>query len=1063
MSRIFRGLCGLVGMVALLVGVPIALVRFVGRPWPRPLPSVDTIWKSIQAGDISDGTVVKALAVLIWIAWVRLAVSIVIEVAARVAGGQTPRITGLGSAQQWAAGLVAAVILLIGAAPRAAVASAASGPRPISRALLQTDPGRPAGGTATRFDVAPKATVADFARRPAPTPTTSAHVVRPYESFWSIAEDELGDGARWREIVDLNRGLEVAPGVTFDGTASRLLPGWVLLVPTKEANSSSVGPSTTSTPVDAAEFDADPKSAPEVHTVRVERGDTLSEIAEDQLGDAAAWPQLWDANRGRNFAGHVFDDPNLILTGWELVVPAVFAPPPVFDVPIPSVVSAPVVPAPDVPAPAVQIPAVEAPTAINSTAVGSVDSLPPSTAVKAIDSDGMPDAALPVPSELAQGLPVPVDIAPPLITAAGAGGEQPGRAGAEPTDERGVVWSLPGGLGAAVLLSSGVMAAVVSRRRRRMRGASVFARLADPSASAAATETVLRSLGEAEQIARLDIALRAAATELVTVAPGVGVIGAVVTADGCIDLLLTGAATAAPEPWVAVTEHCWRLIASTDLNQLADAARRANQPCPAIAHIGSTRVGDGAATGELFVDLEAVGLLTIEGDPVQASNVLRAIAAAVAVSPMSEIAHMIASGLPDVLLDHPLCIDAESLDVALDVAASAIGTTAATTGPTLSTFTLRARHQGGEAWEPAIVFAASADDEAVTDADLIALTGTAGRGLAVVVDRPVRGARWRLVQQTQHWVLQPLGLEVTPVGLTAEDLDRVRLLLDEADRPPLYDFELEPAISTEWIGTDWSLLVRLIGPVEVIDRDQVAVEFERSKALELVAWLSQHRDRSTRASARTALWEMNVRDATFANVVSDARRALARLVPTIDSDEWIGRTLTEKLPLHPGVTTDADQLEARLVHSRNQSAIDAIATLRPGLELVRDMPFSGTAYLWPDTEGITSQLTLLVTSAATVLAGHYLAIGDTDGVFWATGQGLKVLAGHEELIALRMRAHARHGDLAGVRQEWESYERALNADSWSDGDPAPKLVSLRRELLSSSMLQLEDVHAAATG
>ncbi len=83
------------------------------------------------------------------------------------------------------------------------------------------------------------------------------------------------------------------------------------------------------------------------------------------------------------------------------------------------------------------------------------------------------------------------------------------------------------------------------------------------------------------------------------------------------------------------------------------------------------------------------------------------------------------------------------------------------------------------------------------------------------------------------------------------------------------------------------------------------------------------------------------------------------------------------------------------------------------------------------------------------LAGHALSIGDTELVFWATGQGLAVLPGHEELIALRMRAHARSGDLAGVRQEWESYERVIVADAWSDGEPAPKLLALRRELLAN--------------
>jgi hypothetical protein len=69
-------------------------------------------------------------------------------------------------------------------------------------------------------------------------------------------------------------------------------------------------------------------------------------------------------------------------------------------------------------------------------------------------------------------------------------------------------------------------------------------------------------------------------------------------------------------------------------------------------------------------------------------------------------------------------------------------------------------------------------------------------------------------------------------------------------------------------------------------------------------------------------------------------------------------------------------------------------------------------------------------------------------VFWATGRGLQVLPGHEELIGLRMRAYAQRGDLAGVRGEWEVYERSVNADQWSTGEPSPKLVAIRRELLS---------------
>ena len=60
-----------------------------------------------------------------------------------------------------------------------------------------------------------------------------------------------------------------------------------------------------------------------------------------------------------------------------------------------------------------------------------------------------------------------------------------------------------------------------------------------------------------------------------------------------------------------------------------------------------------------------------------------------------------------------------------------------------------------------------------------------------------------------------------------------------------------------------------------------------------------------------------------------------------------------------------------------------------------------------------------------------------------------MLGGHEELIGLRMRAHAMRGNLAGVRHEWAFYERALDADTWSTSDPSPSLVTLRKELLSS--------------
>jgi DNA-binding SARP family transcriptional activator len=315
-------------------------------------------------------------------------------------------------------------------------------------------------------------------------------------------------------------------------------------------------------------------------------------------------------------------------------------------------------------------------------------------------------------------------------------------------------------------------------------------------------------------------------------------------------------------------------------------------------------------------------------------------------------------------------------------------------------------------------------------------------------------SRHRLVAAGDHHVLEPWGWVVAPPSVSGETLEAVQAVLDDARRPldrlaPVVPIEASSAV--RFVEPEWRLLVRLLGQVEVVTADGVSVAFDRSKALELVVWLALHRERPTRSKARAALWDTAVTAATFSNVVSDARRAMARMMPPPPDSEWIARTMTEDLSLHPLVISDADVLAARVDAARRLPSFEAVEVLRPGLELVSGLPFESSCYAWPDAEGHTSSLVLLATDAAAELAGHYLSLADIDGVFWATGQGLKVLSGHEALIAMRMRAHASRGDRSGVRHEWESYERALAADSWSAADPSPKLVALRAELLSSEV------------
>jgi two-component SAPR family response regulator len=300
-----------------------------------------------------------------------------------------------------------------------------------------------------------------------------------------------------------------------------------------------------------------------------------------------------------------------------------------------------------------------------------------------------------------------------------------------------------------------------------------------------------------------------------------------------------------------------------------------------------------------------------------------------------------------------------------------------------------------------------------------------------------------LVHTEHGWTVHPTEQLISLYGISLDESIAVSKLVDEVSRPA----NVPAVVGYSTTSLEWKVLVRILGPIEVMTRNGLPIRFEKSKSTELLAWLTTHRSRPSRSAARTALWEVNVQDATFTNVVSDIRRGLGKMVMLNGREEWLARTLTDALPLHMSVTTDGELLDATIQRASSLDADTALVELRAALEYVRGLPFSGADYLWPDTEGITTQLTLTVMTSAAMAAELYLERGDTDGVFWATGRGLKVLPGHEELLALRMRAHALKGDLAAVRAEWSSHQRAIARDVWSGGATSPKLNELCRELL----------------
>ena len=252
-----------------------------------------------------------------------------------------------------------------------------------------------------------------------------------------------------------------------------------------------------------------------------------------------------------------------------------------------------------------------------------------------------------------------------------------------------------------------------------------------------------------------------------------------------------------------------------------------------------------------------------------------------------------------------------------------------------------------------------------------------------------------LVRVGATWCLEPGGTTLQPFRLTSADASGVAQLATTSTPRPGRRAWTPP--------DDWCVVVRTMGPVTVERSSGEEIPFARPKSIELLAWLTHHRERPTRVAARTALWSAEVSDATMTNVVSDARRSLARALDLVPV-EWIARTYTERLEVDRRIVSDVDLLEAAYRATTTDDSPEAIARLDAALALVRDLPFAGSDYLWPDEEGLTSHAVHLIVSAARRSARWHLDRDDPDAVVTVTGHGLRALRGDEDLLALRAAA-----------------------------------------------------------
>ncbi|NQY92075.1 MAG: LysM peptidoglycan-binding domain-containing protein, partial [Deltaproteobacteria bacterium] len=113
-------------------------------------------------------------------------------------------------------------------------------------------------------------------------------------SLWSIASRNLGSGLRWTELLELN------PGLRED---SILQPGQKLRIPARGVTVKKPASSSTRSVVPPTGF----------RSILIREGDTLYDLAEEELGAASRWVEIQRANPGL--------DPGRLPVGKKILIP----------------------------------------------------------------------------------------------------------------------------------------------------------------------------------------------------------------------------------------------------------------------------------------------------------------------------------------------------------------------------------------------------------------------------------------------------------------------------------------------------------------------------------------------------------------------------------------------------------------------------------------------------------------------------------------------------------------------------------------------------------------------
>ncbi|MFD8118639.1 hypothetical protein [Streptomyces microflavus] len=618
---LLRALSSLTVLVGLLGGLPVLLWWGTTAVGPDGVRALGNLLSTQDSGQVF----LLALAVAGWAGWTLFALSVLLEIPAQLRGRTAPQVRIL-VGQRTAAALVGAVLLALptGTALAASATPAQASPTVATASVLsgsQTPDTAAADASAPRAERSVTHTVAD---------------TRPAESLWSIAEARLGDGNRWAEIAELNAGNTMSDGSTFRADGP-IQPGWTLRLPA-DANPVATTPATPAPVAGAAEDEgglsaqgnrAAAAESGAVYTVAA--GDSLSQIAHNELGDADAYPAIFELNKGEaQPGGGTFTDPDLLYPGQELDLPAQAEAP---DAGPDAGAEAPDKKQPETEPPAAgpgendpagedeaapppaPAPAVPAPSASGTPSAAPDITTNPDGAAPVVPDRETSRSAKPAPDRSASAtakpsVPAQSTPAAPTIPAA----THPTPAPAPSADTAATTTStssgvqqvaLAAGIGALLAASlTGTLALKRILQQRRRRAGETIAIDADPTP----LEQVLNTQSGPSGVALLDTALRALALTAQAEERELPVLRGARVSDRTVELILDEPA----EPLAPFTAGAgtgrWVLDSKAKLLDTETPPDVPDAPYPGLVTLGATEHGD-----LLLADLLHTGTLLLEG------------------------------------------------------------------------------------------------------------------------------------------------------------------------------------------------------------------------------------------------------------------------------------------------------------------------------------------------------------------------------------------------------------------------------------------------------------------